>query len=178
MSNSDKFKLLEESIRNVPDFPKKGIQFKDITTALKIPAVFKFTIDHIVRYYKAKGITKVVAIESRGFIVGGALAAKLGAGFVPIRKKGKLPAETYSRTYSLEYGEDTLEIHKDALEKDDIILLHDDLLATGGTTLASVDLIKNFQIKEIYINYIVELDFLNGRELIGNEYDIYSLVHF
>ncbi|UCH13081.1 MAG: adenine phosphoribosyltransferase [Bacteroidales bacterium] len=178
MSNPEKFKFLKESIRNVPDFPKKGIQFKDITTALKIPAVFKSTVNHIAEYYKTKGITKVVAIESRGFIVGGALAAKLEAGFVPVRKKGKLPAETYSRTYSLEYGEDTLEIHKDALEKDDIVLLHDDLLATGGTTVASVDLIKNFQIKNIFINYIVELDFLNGRGLIGNEYDIYSLVHF
>ena len=169
---------LKSAIRDVPDFPKKGIQFKDITTALKVPAIFKFAVDHIHEYYKTKGITKVVSIESRGFIIGGALAAQLGAGFVPVRKKGKLPAETYSRTYALEYGEDTLEVHKDALEKDDIVLLHDDLLATGGTTVATIDLIKNFQIKEIYINYIVELDFLNGRELIGNEYDIYSLVHF
>lgn len=178
MSKSENFKLLEESIRNIPDFPKKGIQFKDITTALKVPAIFKFTVDHIVEYYKTKGITKVVAIESRGFIIGGALAAKLEAGFVPVRKKGKLPAETYSKTYALEYGEDTLEVHKDALEKDDIVLLHDDLLATGGTTAASIDLIKNFNIKEIYINYIVELDFLNGRKQVGKKYDIYTLVHF
>jgi len=178
MSKSENLKLLEESIRNVPDFPKKGIQFKDITTALKVPSIFKFTVDQIVEYYKTKGITKVVAIESRGFIMGGALAAKLEAGFVPVRKKGKLPAETFSRTYALEYGEDTLEVHKDALEKDDVILLHDDLLATGGTTLASIELIKNFHIKDIYINFIVELDFLNGRNIIGKEYDIYSLIHF
>ncbi len=178
MSTPEYLKILEESIRNIPDFPKKGIQFKDITTALKVPSIFKFTVNHITNYYKAKGITKVVAIESRGFIIGGALASRLEAGFVPVRKKGKLPAEKYSRTYALEYGEDTLEVHKDALEKDDVVLLHDDLLATGGTTVASIELIKNFQIKNIYINFIVELDFLNGREMIGNEYDIYSLVHF
>jgi adenine phosphoribosyltransferase len=178
MSKSENLKLLEESIRNVPDFPKKGIQFKDITTALKVPAIFKFTVDHIFEYYKSKVITKVVAIESRGFIIGGALAAKMEAGFVPVRKKGKLPAEKFSRTYALEYGEDTLEIHKDALEKDDVVLLHDDLLATGGTTLATIELIKNFEIKNIYINFIVELDFLNGRQTIGKEFDIYSLVHF
>jgi adenine phosphoribosyltransferase len=178
MSKSENLKLLEKSIRNIPDFPKKGIQFKDITTALKVPAIFKFTVDHIVEYYKSKAITKIVAIESRGFIIGGALAAKMEAGFVPVRKKGKLPADKFSRTYALEYGEDTLEIHKDALEKDDVVLLHDDLLATGGTTLATIELVKNFDIKNIYINFIVELDFLNGRNIIGKEYDIYSLVHF
>ncbi len=178
MSTPEYLKILEESIRNIPDFPKKGIQFKDITTALKVPSIFKFTVNHIANFYKAKGITKVVAIESRGFIIGGALASRLEAGFVPVRKKGKLPAEKYSRTYALEYGEDTLEVHKDALEKDDVVLLHDDLLATGGTTVASIELIKNFQIKNIYINFIVELDFLSGREMIGNEYDVYSLVHF
>ena len=178
MSKSENLKLLEESIRNVADFPRKGIQFKDITTALKVPAIFKFTVDYIAEYYKTKGITKVVAVESRGFIVGGALAAKLEAGFVPVRKKGKLPAEKFSRTYALEYGEDTLEIHKDALEKDDVVLLHDDLLATGGTTLASIELVKNFHIKDIYVNFIIELDFLNGRDIIGKEYDIYSLIHF
>ncbi len=178
MSELKNLKLLEESIRNIPDFPKKGIQFKDITTALKVPEVFKFTVDCITGYYKTKNITKIVAIESRGFIIGGALATRLGAGFVPVRKKGKLPAETYSVTYALEYGEDTLEVHKDALDKNDIVLLHDDLLATGGTTLASIGLIKNFQVKKIYLNYIIELDFLNGRSKIGKDYDIYSLVHF
>lgn len=178
MSKSENLKLLEESIRNVPDFPRKGILFKDITTALKVPAIFKATVDHIIEYYRTKNITKVVAVESRGFIIGGALAAKLEAGFVPVRKKGKLPAEKYSMTYTLEYGEDTLEIHKDALVKNDVVLLHDDLLATGGTTIASIELIKNFHVKDIYINFIVELDFLKGRKTIGKEYDIYSLVHF
>ena len=178
MSETDYLELLKESIRTIPDFPKKGIQFKDITTALKEPSIFKFLVDQISGYYKTKNITKVVAIESRGFIAGGAIAARLDAGFVPVRKPNKLPAETYSTTYSLEYGEDKLEIHKDALSKDDIILLHDDLLATGGTTLATIGLIKNFEIKNMHLNYIIELDFLKGREKISTEYDIYSLVHF
>jgi len=178
MTELENLKLLEKSIRTIPDFPKKGIQFKDITTVLKVPGLFKFIVDHITDYYKTKNITKVVAIESRGFIIGGALAARLGAGFVPVRKKGKLPAETYSMTYALEYGEDTLEVHKDALERNDIVLLHDDLLATGGTTLASIELIRNFKVQNIYLNYLIELDFLNGRGKIGKDYDIYSLVHF
>jgi adenine phosphoribosyltransferase len=178
MSDTNKLKLLEESIRTIPDFPKKGIQFKDITTALKDPSIFKFLVDHISEYYMAKNITKVVAVESRGFMAGGAIAAKLGAGFIPVRKPGKLPAETYSAVYSLEYGEDKLEIHKDALSSTDVILLHDDLLATGGTTVATIRLIKKFGIEEIYINYIIELDFLKGRQKVGNEFEIYSLVSF
>lgn len=178
MSDSNKLKLLEESIRTIPDFPKKGIQFKDITTALKDPSIFKFLIDHISDYYLDKKITKVVAVESRGFMAGGAIAAKLEAGFVPVRKPGKLPAETYSTVYSLEYGEDKLEIHKDALSSNDVVLLHDDLLATGGTTAATIGLIKKFGIKKIYINYIIELDFLKGRQKVGNKYEIFSLVSF
>ena len=166
------------SIRDIPDFPKKGILFKDLTTAFKDPDILNTISEKIYKYYKTAGITKVVGIESRGFIAGGAIAEKLGAGIVPVRKPGKLPAETYSAIYALEYGEDKLEIHKDALNKDDIILLHDDLLATGGTTAAVIGLIKKFDIKEIYINYIIELDFLKGRGKIANEYDIYSLVHF
>jgi len=169
---------LKKAIRNIPDFPVKGIQFKDITTILKEPDLFGFVIDHISDYYKEKGITKVVGIESRGFIAGGAVAGKLKAGFVPVRKPGKLPAETFSVTYQLEYGTDTQEIHRDALGKDDVVLLHDDLLATGGTTLAALSLIQGFGIKKVYLNYIIELDFLKGREKIGNNHDIFSLVHF
>jgi len=151
MTESENLRLLEESIRTIPDFPKKGIQFKDITTALKEPLIFKFLVDHIYAYYKAKNITKVVAVESRGFIAGGAIAARLGAGFVPVRKPGKLPAETYSATYTLEYGEDKLEIHKDALSSDDVILLHDDLLATGGTTAAG----KKLEAAMIFIQLFI-----------------------
>jgi adenine phosphoribosyltransferase len=119
-----------------------------------------------------------VAIESRGFITGGALAYRLGAGLVPVRKPGKLPADTFSQTYDLEYGKDSLEIHRDALSPDDVVLLHDDLLATGGTALAAIELIKLFKVKYIYVSFIVELDFLKGRNRIHPPFEIYSMVHF
>ena len=166
------------SIRNVPDFPKKGIMFKDITTALNKPKIFNFIVDEIYNYYKNKNITKVVGIESRGFIIGSALAYKLNAGFVLIRKPGKLPADTYSKTYSLEYGTDCLEIHKDALTENDIVLLHDDVLATGGSANAAIDLINQFRVKEIKINFLSELSFLNGIKNLPNQYDIFSLIKF
>lgn len=169
---------IKQSIRNVPDFPVRGIQFKDISTAIKRPELFTMITDHIARYYHEKAITKVVAIESRGFITGGAIAYKLNAGFVPVRKPGKLPAETFAKTYDLEYGTDTLEIHQDALQPDDIVLLHDDLLATGGTALAALDLIRLFKIKKVYVSFIVELDFLNGRKRLSPPFEVYSLVHY
>jgi len=167
---------LENSIRNVPDFPQKGILFKDITTALKKPEIFRFMIDELYQQCANKGITKVVGIESRGFITGSALAYKLGAGFVPVRKPGKLPAETFSKSYSLEYGEGILEIHKDALEPGDIILLHDDLLATGGSALAALELIQNFNVKSVSVSFIIELLFLEGRKKIGTKYNVFSLL--
>jgi adenine phosphoribosyltransferase len=172
------FETLKESIRNIPDFPVKGIQFKDITTAIKQPALFRLITDHIAEKFLDKGITKVVAIESRGFITGGALAYKLGAGLVPVRKPGKLPAQTFSKTYDLEYGKDSLEIHCDALQSGDVVLLHDDLLATGGTALAALDLINLFNIKKVYISFIVELDFLKGRQRLSPTHEVYSMVHF
>ena len=170
--------LLKESIRNVPDFPGPGIQFKDITTLLKQPELFRHVVETAVAYYSDKGITRTVAIESRGFIMGGALAARLGTGFVPVRKPGKLPAAVYGKTYALEYGEDAVEIHQDALSPDDIVLLHDDLLATGGTALAVLDLISRFRVRKIYVNFIVELDFLKGRDKLVPAYDVFSQVHF
>jgi adenine phosphoribosyltransferase len=170
--------ILKNSIRNVPDFPRPGIQFKDITTLLKEPDLFRFVVDKTVNYYFQKGITKVVAVESRGFIIGGALAAKLETGFVPVRKPGKLPAKVFKKTYSLEYGKDTLEIHRDALSSGDVILLHDDLLATGGTALAVIELIKRANVRKIYCNFIIELDFLNGRKKLAPAYDVFSLIHF
>jgi len=174
----DNLEKIKSAIRNVPDFPKAGILFKDISTALKHPALLKLIVEDMAEHYCRAGITKVVAVESRGFITGGALACKLGAGFIPVRKPGKLPAETFSQTYSLEYGTDTLEIHKDALEPGDVVLLHDDLLATGGTSLATIELIKNFHIRSISISFIVELDFLHGRSRISPPYEVYSQVHF
>ncbi len=167
-----------ESIRNVPDFPVKGILFKDITTAIKRPEIFRYIVDKTFDKYKDAGITKVVGIESRGFIVGGALADRLNAGFVPIRKPGKLPAPTFSKSYSLEYGENILHIHQDALEPTDVVLLHDDLLATGGSAKAAIELIERFGVKKIYVNFICELGFLNGVQQISKDVEVFSVVTF
>lgn len=168
---------VENSIRNVPDFPKEGIQFKDVTTAFKDKLIFKFIVGEIKEHYSELGITKVVGIESRGFILGSVLAGELQAGFIPIRKPGKLPAETFVQSYDLEYGSDTLEIHTDALVKDDVVLIHDDLLATGGTVNAAIELVRKFGVSRIYVNFFVELDFLNGRERL-NGVPVWSLIHF
>lgn len=169
---------IKAAIRNVPDFPIPGIQFKDLTTLFKNAQLLNETTDALYDYYKDKGITKVVGIESRGYIVGGILAYKLGAGFVLIRKPGKLPAETIKKEYTLEYGTNSIEIHKDAVKEDDVVLVHDDLLATGGTANAAVDLLSDLKIKNILVNFIVELDFLKGREKLASARDIYSLIHY
>lgn len=155
---------VKKAIRNVPDFPIKGIQFKDITTALAKPECLKWMRDEIVSRYKNLGITKIVGIESRGFIVAPAVAIELGKGFVPIRKPNKLPAETVSVTYAKEYGEDTIQMHKDALSPDDVVLIHDDILATGGSMEAAINLVKKLGVKKIYVNCIIELEGLHGRE--------------
>jgi adenine phosphoribosyltransferase len=166
------------SIRNVPDFPKPGILFKDITTAMKDAEVLKFIADNLYEYYKDKGITKVVGVESRGFVLGSILAYKLNAGFVLLRKPGKLPAETYKINYDLEYGQDSLEIHKDSIDADDVVLLHDDLLATGGSANAALSLLNNFTHKGIYVSFLIELGFLNGIERLKGAKDIHSLIKF
>ena len=148
---------LIESIRIVPDFPVKGIQFFDVTTLFKDPEAYAEVLDRIFALYKDKGITKVAGIESRGFIAGAAVAAKLGAGFVPIRKPGKLPADTVSESYAKEYGTDTIEIHADAIGPDDVVLIHDDILATGGTASAAVRLVQGFGPKAVYANFIIDI---------------------
>lgn len=168
---------VKESFRTVQDFPKKGIQFIDFTTALKKAECIKTMSNALCDYYKDKGITKVVGIESRGFFMATAICTRIDAGFVPLRKPGKLPAETISESYQKEYGTDTIEIHKDALTEDDVVLLHDDILATGGTVFAAIKLIKKFNVKKIYLNFIGEIDFLGGREKIDKEIDVYSLFH-
>ncbi len=178
MISNSATETIKASIRSIPDFPVKGILFKDITTAIKQPLLLQMIVDHIAGHYRDYGITKVVAIESRGFITGGALAYRLGAGFVPVRKPGKLPARTYSKTYDLEYGQDTLEIHQDALQPDDVVLLHDDLLATGGTAMAALDLISRFSIRQVHASFIIELDFLKGRQKLSPPFDVTSVVHF
>jgi len=154
------------AIRNVPDFPIKGIQFKDITTALNKPECLKWMRDEIVDRYKGLGITQVVGIESRGFILAPAVAMEIGAGFVPIRKPGKLPADTVEVSYAKEYGIDTIQMHKDALKESDIVLIHDDILATGGSMAAAIKLVKKLGVKKIYTNFIIELEGLNGRKLL------------
>ena len=162
---------VKAAIRNVPDFPIKGIQFKDITTALARHDCLCWMKDEIVKHYKGLGITKVVGIESRGFILAPAVAIEIGAGFVPIRKQNKLPAETVSVTYAKEYGEDTIQIHKDALNADDIVLIHDDILATGGSMEAAINLVKKLGVKKIYVNCIIELEGLHGRECLEGKAD-------
>ncbi len=173
-----KLQEAKDSIRDVIDFPKEGILFKDITTMLKDEKHLATLVDSLYEQYKGKGITKVVGLESRGFILGTVLAYKLGAGFVPVRKPGKLPAATYSEKYSLEYGEDEIFIHQDALDNNDVVLLHDDLLATGGTAKATINLLNKFNLKNVYVNFILELDFLNGRDKLATTYQVDSLFHF
>lgn len=169
---------VKNSIRTIPDFPKVGIQFKDVSTAFKDKKIFKFIVEQIGSHYSGKGITKVIGIESRGFILGSTLAGELHAGFIPVRKPGKLPSDTFAQSYDLEYGSDSLEIHIDALEADDVVLIHDDLLATGGTVGAAVDLVKKFGVRKIYANFFVELDFLEGRNRIDGGVEVWSLIHY
>ena len=170
--------ILLKHLRNVPDFPIPGIQFKDVSTLYKNSRCLKTMVNELYDMYKDKGITKVVGIESRGFVVGAALAYKLGAGFVMCRKPGKLPAETRQESYMKEYGKDTIEIHTDAITEKDVVLLHDDLLATGGSMLAAYNLVKQFNPKQTYINFIIELTIegLHGRAMFPEEVDITTLL--
>lgn len=167
---------LKQSIREIPDFPIPGILFYDVTTLFKKPAALQELSDDLYDIYKDKGITKVVGIESRGFIMGPILATRLGAGFVPIRKPGKLPAETIEESYDKEYGKDTVQIHKDAISEDDVVLLHDDLLATGGTMEAACKLVKKMNPKKIYVNFIIELKDLHGKDVFDKDVDVQSVL--
>lgn len=167
---------LEDYIRNVPDFPVKGIQFKDVTTLCKVHASFKESCDRLINHFKDKGIKKVCAVEARGYVWGGVLAYKLDAGFVLIRKPGKLPAETISEIYELEYGTDTIEMHKDSIEEGEKVLLFDDLLATGGTAKAACNLIEKAGGSVAGIAFVIELTgSLHGRDKLEG-YDITSLI--
>jgi len=172
---------LKKFIRDVPDFPKKGVIFKDITTLLKEGKIFKKTVDLLTKKLVKKevitSIDKIVSMESRGFILGGALAYKLGCGFVPVRKKGKLPWKRISVTYALEYGTDTLEIHQDAIEKNENVLIVDDVLATGGTAKGVAELVEKLGGKVIACLFLIELTFLKGRDKLKN-YEIYSLMRY
>lgn len=170
--------LLLKNLRCIPDWPIKGVNFRDVTTLFKSPECLKEINREMYELYKDKGITKIVGIESRGFVMSSALALELGAGVVLCRKPGKLPCETIQESYAKEYGIDTIEIHKDAINEDDIILLHDDLLATGGTMKAACNLVKKFHPKKVYCNFIIELvnENLNGREGFDEDIEITSLI--
>ncbi|MFV0553359.1 MAG: adenine phosphoribosyltransferase [Mangrovibacterium sp.] len=170
---------LKTYIRSIPDYPQAGVDFKDITTLLKNKDAFRQTVDEIVKHFTDKGITKVVCLESRGFILGGAIAYHLNAGYVPVRKPGKLPAEVIKESYELEYGTDTLEMHIDALDENDVVLIHDDLLATGGTALAALHLVEQLKVKKVYFSFISDLTFIetpNKKEL--RKYDMHTLIDF
>lgn len=171
-------KTLMANLRCIPDFPQKGINFRDVTTLFKNPACLQIMVDELYEMYKSKGITKIVGIESRGFVMASALAVKLGAGIVLCRKPGKLPAATIQESYTKEYGEDTIEIHEDAINEKDIVLLHDDLLATGGTMKAAYNLVKKFNPRKIYMNFIIEItdEGLQGRKLFDADTEITTLL--
>ena len=168
--------LLLANLREIPDFPIPGILFYDVTTLFKNAECLQEMLDSLYELYKDKGITKVVGIESRGFILGGALAARLGAGFVMARKPGKLPAETIEETYAKEYGTDCIQIHKDAIDENDVVLLHDDLLATGGTMAAAYRLVQKCGAKKSLINFVIELDGLDGRNAFPEDVEIETLL--
>ena len=171
-------KTLLENLRCIPDFPKKGINFRDVTTLFGNPECLQIMEDELYDIYKNCGITKIVGIESRGFVMASALAVKLHAGVVLCRKPGKLPGDTVQASFSKDYGEDTIEIHKDSISEHDVVLLHDDLLATGGTMKAAYNLVKKFNPKKIYVNFLIELvnEGLNGREIFDKDTEITTLM--
>ena len=171
-------KTLVDNLRCIPDFPQKGINFRDVTTLFKNPECMQIMLGELFELYKDKGITKIVGIESRGFVMASALATKLGAGVVLCRKPGKLPAETIQESYSKEYGTDTIEIHKDAINAEDVVLLHDDLLATGGTMKAAYNLVQKFNPKKTFINFIIEIkdEGLHGRDIFDKDTEITTLL--
>ena len=171
-------KTLLENLRCIPDFPKKGINFRDVTTLFGNPECLQIMEDELYDIYKNCGITKIVGIESRGFVMASALAVKLHAGVVLCRKPGKLPGDTVQESFSKEYGEDTIEIHNDSISENDVVLLHYDLLATGGTMKAAYNLVKKFNPKKIYVNFLIELvnEGLNGREIFDKDTEITTLM--
>ena len=171
-------KVLMDNLRCIPDFPKKGINFRDVTTLYKNAECFQIMLNEMYELYKDKGITKIVGIESRGFIMGSALAGKLGCGLVMARKPGKLPSTVIKEQFSKEYGVDTIEMHLDSLTPDDVVLIHDDLLATGGTAKAAYNLVQHFHPKKTYMNFIIELvnEGLDGRKPFGDMVEITTLL--
>lgn len=171
-------KTLIDNLRCIPDFPQPGINFRDVTTLFKNAECLQIMVDELYEMYKDKGITKIVGIESRGFLLASALALKMNAGVVLCRKPGKLPAETIKESYDKEYGTDTIEIHTDAINENDVVLLHDDLLATGGTMKAALNLVNKFKPKKTYVNFIIEItdEGLHGRDLFEGITEMTTLI--
>ena len=171
-------KVLMENLRCIPDFPKKGINFRDVTTLYKNAECMQIMLDEMYKLYKDKGITKIVGVESRGFVMAAALAGRLKAGVVLARKPGKLPATVIKESFSKEYGVDTVEMHMDSITPEDIVLIHDDLLATGGTAKATYKLVKHFNPKQIYMNFIIEItdEGLHGRDEFDGLVDVTTLM--
>lgn len=167
---------IKSKIRDVVDFPKKGIIFRDLTTMFKDARAMHIVGWDLAQLYRSKGVTKVVGIESRGFIGGAILAYEIGAGFVPARKPGKLPADTITASFEKEYGTDVIEIHRDAITPDDVVVIHDDLLATGGTMAACYELVRSMNPKKVYISFIVELSELEGRKNLPADAEVTSLI--
>ncbi len=167
---------IKSKIRDVYDFPTKGIIFKDLTTVFKDAEALHQIGEKLADLYRDKGVTKVIGIESRGFIGASILAFELNAGFVPVRKPGKLPADTIQASYDKEYGKDIIEIHRDAITEDDVVVIHDDVLATGGTMAAAYALVKSLHPKKVYINFIIELSALDGRKNLPAEAEVTSLL--
>lgn len=170
--------VLLENLRCIPDFPKKGINFRDVTTLYKNPECMKIMVDEMYELYKDKGITKIVGIESRGFVMAAALATKLGAGVVLARKPGKLPATVIKESFSKEYGVDTVEMHIDSIDENDVVLIHDDILATGGTAKATLKLVNHFHPKKVYMNFIIEItdEGLHGRDCLEKDVEVTTLM--
>lgn len=170
--------VILENLRCIPDFPKKGINFRDVTTLYKNPECMKIMVDEMYELYKDKGITKIVGIESRGFVMAAALATKLGAGVVLARKPGKLPATVIKESFSKEYGVDTVEMHIDSIDENDVVLIHDDLLATGGTAKATLKLVNHFHPKKVYMNFIIEItdEGLHGRDCLEKDVEVTTLM--
>ncbi len=170
--------VLLKNLRCIPDFPKKGINFRDVTTLYKNPECMKIMVDEMYELYKDKGITKIVGIESRGFVMAAALATKLGAGVVLARKPGKLPATVIKESFSKEYGVDTVEMHIDSIDENDVVLIHDDLLATGGTAKATLKLVNHFHPKKVYMNFIIEItdEGLHGRDCLEKDVEVTTLM--
>ena len=169
---------LKDVVRNISNFPIDGIEFKDITTLFQSPESLQELSDIMYEKYKNKGITMVVGIESRGFFMGPATALRLKAGFAPIRKPGKLPYKVLEESYTKEYGDDAIQIHADALTENDVVLLHDDLLSTGGTMLAAYKLVKKMGVKKVYLNFLIELEKLEARKLFPEDVEVDAIIKF